>query len=132
MATLDQLADDLERSHTELQDRLADPAVYADHREAAELGRRLKELEPAVRAAREWRRATADLAEAKDDHEHSEFHAQYTLECQSPVSITGIEFPFFRTFAGAEKLEVNVITAKGQNRFEVSRKRPSLSLAGMI
>ena len=35
MATLDQLADDLERSHTELQDRLADPAVYADHREAA-------------------------------------------------------------------------------------------------
>ena len=69
MATLDQLADDLERSHTELQDRLSDPAVYADHREAAELGRRLKELEPAVRAAREWRRATADLAEAKDDPE---------------------------------------------------------------
>jgi peptide chain release factor 1 len=69
MATLDQLADDLERSHTELQDRLADPSVYADHREAAELGRRLKELEPAVRAAREWRRATADLAEAKDDPE---------------------------------------------------------------
>jgi peptide chain release factor 1 len=69
MATLDQLADDLERSHTELQDRLADPSVYADHREAAELGRRLKELEPAVRAAREWRRATADLAEANDDPE---------------------------------------------------------------
>ncbi len=69
MATLAQLADDLERSHTDLQDRLADPAVYADHREAAELGRRLKELEPAVRAAREWRRATADLAEAKDDPE---------------------------------------------------------------
>jgi peptide chain release factor 1 len=69
MATLDRLADDLERSHAELQDRLADPAVYADHREAAELGRRLKELEPAVRAAREWRRATADLAEAKDDPE---------------------------------------------------------------
>jgi peptide chain release factor 1 len=52
-----------------LQDRLADPAVYADHREAAELGRRLKELEPAVRAAREWRRATADLAEARQDPE---------------------------------------------------------------
>ena len=69
MATLAQLADDLERSHTALQDRLADPAVYADHREAAELGRRLKELEPAVRAAREWRRATVDLAEARDDPE---------------------------------------------------------------
>jgi peptide chain release factor 1 len=69
MATLDQLADDLERSHSELQDRLADPAVYADHREAAELGRRLKELEPAVRAAREWRQAAADLADARQDPE---------------------------------------------------------------
>ena len=69
MATLDQLADDLERSHSELQDRLADPAVYADHREAAELGRRLKELDPVVRAAREWRRAAADLADAKQDPE---------------------------------------------------------------
>jgi hypothetical protein len=71
-------------------------------------------------------------AKAKEEHEHAEFHAQYALECQSPVSITGIEFPFFRAFSGAEKLDVNVITAKGQNKFEVSRKRPSLSLAGMI
>jgi peptide chain release factor 1 len=67
MATLGQLADELERSHAELQERLADPAVYSDHREAAELGRRLKELEPAVRAAREWRQATTDLADAKSD-----------------------------------------------------------------
>jgi peptide chain release factor 1 len=67
MATLDQLANELERSHAELQERMANPAVYSDHREAAELGRRLKELEPAVRAAREWRQATADLADAKGD-----------------------------------------------------------------
>jgi peptide chain release factor 1 len=67
MTSLDQLAEELERSHAELQDRMSNPAVYSDHREAAELGRRLKELEPAVRAAREWRRATADLAEARGD-----------------------------------------------------------------
>jgi peptide chain release factor 1 len=67
MSTLDQLADELERSHAELQERMANPAVYSDHREAAELGRRLKELEPAVKAAREWRQATADLADAKGD-----------------------------------------------------------------
>jgi peptide chain release factor 1 len=67
MAVLDQLADELERSYGELQDRMADPSVYSDHREAAELGRRLKELEPAVKAAREWRQATADLADAKGD-----------------------------------------------------------------
>ena len=69
MGTLAHLADELERSHAELQERMSDPAVYSDHREAADLGRRLKELEPAVRAAREWRQASADLAEAKQDPE---------------------------------------------------------------
>jgi len=69
MASLEQLADELERSYAELQERMSDPSVYADRREAAELGRRLKELEPAVRASREWRQASADLAEAKEDPE---------------------------------------------------------------
>ncbi|MCZ7587298.1 MAG: peptide chain release factor 1 [Gaiella sp.] len=69
MATLAQLVDEIERSHADVQERLSDPAVYADRREAAELGRRLKELEPAVKAAREWRRASADLVEAKEDPE---------------------------------------------------------------
>lgn len=67
-----------------------------------------------------------------DEEEHSEFHAQYALECQSPIGITGIEFPFFRAFSNAQKLDVNVIAGKGQNKFEVTRKKPSISLAGMI
>ncbi len=66
---LDQLIEELERTHDELQRKMADPAVYSDHREAADLGRRLKELEPAVKAARDWRSASTDLAEAKDDPE---------------------------------------------------------------
>ena len=57
MATLDALVEELERSYAELQERMADPAVYSDHREAADLGRRLKELEPAVKLAREWQQA---------------------------------------------------------------------------
>jgi peptide chain release factor 1 len=73
MATLEQLAEELERSHAELEERLADPSVYADPREAADLGRRLKELDPALRAAREWRQASADLADAKGDPELSSF-----------------------------------------------------------
>ncbi|HET8743066.1 MAG TPA: peptide chain release factor 1, partial [Gaiella sp.] len=73
MASLEALADELERSHAELEERLADPAVYSDRREAADLGRRLKELEPALRAAREWRQASADLADAKSDPELSAF-----------------------------------------------------------
>ncbi len=66
---LDELIDELERTHEDLQRRMADPSVYNDHREAAEVGRRLKELEPAVRAAREWRQASADLEAAKGDAE---------------------------------------------------------------
>jgi peptide chain release factor 1 len=69
MARLDQLIEELERTHDELQRRMSDPSVYADHREAADLGRRLKELEPAIRAARDWRSARADLDEAQDDPE---------------------------------------------------------------
>jgi peptide chain release factor 1 len=69
MATLEELAEELERSHAELEGRLADPRIYADPREAADLGRRLKELDPALRAAREWRQASADLADAKGDPE---------------------------------------------------------------
>ena len=61
MAAIDQLVDDLERSYRETQERLSDPAVYNDHREAAEVGRRLKELEDPYKLAQEWRQASADL-----------------------------------------------------------------------
>jgi peptide chain release factor 1 len=67
MAGLDQLIGELERSYKEAQDRLSDPAVYNDHREAAEAGRRLKELEGPHRLAQEWRRTSSDLREARSD-----------------------------------------------------------------
>jgi peptide chain release factor 1 len=80
MATLEQLAEELERSHAELQDRLADPSVYSDRREAADLGRRLKDLEPALRVSREWRQASADLADARSDPELSSFANELETE----------------------------------------------------
>jgi peptide chain release factor 1 len=80
MATLEELAEELERSHAELEERLADPRVYADPREAADLGRRLKELDPALRAAREWRQASADLADAKGDPELSSLAGELETE----------------------------------------------------
>ena len=69
MATLDDLAAELERSYAELQERMADPSVYNDHREAADVGRRLKELETAARIARDWRAVRADLEDARSDPE---------------------------------------------------------------
>jgi len=64
---IEQLIDDLERSYQEAQERMSDPAVYNDHREAAAAGRRLKELEAPHRLAQEWRQVHADLDEARGD-----------------------------------------------------------------
>jgi peptide chain release factor 1 len=69
MATIEQLIDDVDRSYEETQERLSDPAVYNDHREAAEVGRRLKELEGAYKLARHWRAARGDLEAARGDPE---------------------------------------------------------------
>jgi peptide chain release factor 1 len=70
MATdFDNLAADLERSYEELQARMSDPAVYNDHREAADVGRRLKELEHPYKLAREWKSVSEDLAAAREDPE---------------------------------------------------------------
>jgi peptide chain release factor 1 len=69
VAGIEQLIEELERSYEEAQERMSDPAVYNDHRQAAEAGRRLKELEGPYRLAQEWRRAGADLADARSDPE---------------------------------------------------------------
>jgi len=66
-ATFDSLIDDLERSYRETQERMSDPSVYNDHREAAEVGRKLKELEGPYKLALEWRAAREDLAAARED-----------------------------------------------------------------
>src|SRR5919201_3142786 len=69
MAGIDQLVEDLERSYRETQERLSDPSVYTDPREAAEVGRRLKELEGPYRLAQDWRAAHADLEAARAEPE---------------------------------------------------------------
>ncbi len=72
MAGIDQLVEDLERSHREAEERMSDPAVYNDHREAAEVGRRLKELELPMKLVHQWRDARADIDAAQADAELTE------------------------------------------------------------
>jgi peptide chain release factor 1 len=67
MAQFEQLVEELERSYREAQERMSDPAVYNDRREAAEVGRRLKELEAANRLAQDWRETRDDLDAARGD-----------------------------------------------------------------
>ncbi len=85
-----------------------------------------------------------DAKEAKDgdhdhadhDHEghegHNQFHANYTLECSKPGELASIGFDYFKHFAGAQGLTVNIVAAKGQSKYEVSRDKPSLDLTGIM
>jgi peptide chain release factor 1 len=77
---MEQLLDELERNYRETQERLSDPAVYNDHREAAEVGRRLKELETPYKLAERWRSAAADLDAARSDAELAEMIPEYEAE----------------------------------------------------
>jgi peptide chain release factor 1 len=80
MAALDDLVTELDRSYAEAQERLADPAVYNDHREAAEVGRRLKELEGPWKLAQEWKQARDDLDASRNDAELATMVADYESE----------------------------------------------------
>ena len=80
MAGLDDLVLELLRNHQEAQERMADPAVYNDPREAADVGRRLKQLEEPVRLAQQWQQARADLDAARNDPELQEMVADYESE----------------------------------------------------
>jgi peptide chain release factor 1 len=82
MAALDDLITELERSYAETQERMSDPAVYNDHREAADVGRRLKQLEAPHRLAQEWRQANADLDAARNDPELAEMASGYEADVE--------------------------------------------------
>ena len=59
---------------------------------------------------------------------HSEFHVTYALDCAEPANLTSIDFEYFASFAGAQALSVNVVSATTQHTYEVTRDKPSLAL----
>jgi peptide chain release factor 1 len=80
MAALNALVEELERSYRELEERRSDPALYSDHREAEDVGRRLKRLEAPYKLAQSWRQARADLEAARSDSELAEMVPDYESE----------------------------------------------------
>src|SRR5437763_15684641 len=84
MAGIEKLVDELERSYRETQERLSEPSVYNDHREAAEVGRRLKELEGPYKLAQDWRSARADLDAARGEPELRELVPETEQRVASP------------------------------------------------
>ena len=81
----------------------------------------------------------ADDEHAEDGHDdhadesgHTEFHAEYLLNCAEPSAITGIDFAYFGSFPNALEVEVQIITDTGATSFEVERDAPTLDLTGLF
>jgi Protein of unknown function (DUF2796) len=71
--------------------------------------------------------------ESHEGHEgHNEFHVTYSLDCAKLANLTSIEFDYFKSFAGAKGLTVNVVTSQSQSSYEVSRDKPVLDLSGTM
>ena len=84
-----------------------------------------------------------DHADGHDDHgddhdshdeesSHTEFHAEYLLNCTDPKAADSINFAYFETFPNALEVEVQVISDSGATAFEVERESPTLDLSSMF
>jgi len=75
---------------------------------------------------------------SEDDHEdsekhaeeagHTEFHAEYSFNCETPTDLTEITFAYFDFFENAQELEIQIISASGAKAYEVTRSKPVLDL----
>ena len=77
-----------------------------------------------------------DDDEDHDDHDeepgHTEFHAEYLLECGNLSAISEITFSYFEIFPNALELEIQVVSDKGATAFEVEREMAKLDLRGVF
>ena len=77
--------------------------------------------------------AEAELkAGGKEQEGHNGYIANYVLDCANPSALTSIEFDYFKVFAGAKALTVNVVSQKAQNTYEVTRDRSTLGFAVVV
>lgn len=71
--------------------------------------------------------------EDHDDHAeasgHTEFHAEYLLDCGDLGALDKVSFAYFTAFPNALEVEVQVISDTGAAAFEVERDDPMLDLS---
>ena len=74
--------------------------------------------------------------DAHEDHAneatHTEFHAEYFLNCADPAAVSEITFAYFETFPNALEVEVQIISDAGATAYEVERDAPKLDLRGLF
>lgn len=71
-------------------------------------------------------------AHAEGETGHTEFHGEYALTCADPGALTSITFSYFETFENALEVEVQIVSDKGAQAFEVERDDPVLDLSGAL
>ena len=75
-------------------------------------------------------------ASGHDDHEdeagHTEFHAEYSMTCDTPSALTDIAFGYFDVFENAREVEVQIVTPTGATAVEVTRDAPTLDLRDLF
>ena len=67
-----------------------------------------------------------------DEANHTEFHAEYLLNCADPAAVSEITFAYFETFPNALEVEVQIISDAGASAYEVERDAPKLDLRGLF
>ncbi|QFT73836.1 DUF2796 domain-containing protein [Ruegeria sp. THAF33] len=60
--------------------------------------------------------------------EHSEFQADYVVQCQDMDALTTMEFAYFQRFSGTEKLNVRVGSGAATSAHEITRAASSLDM----
>jgi peptide chain release factor 1 len=75
--------DDLISEYTDIEHRMADPAVHADQQRARTLGKRYAELRPIVEAYRELRQTDGDLIAARELAEEDEAFAVEAVQLEA-------------------------------------------------
>jgi len=74
----------------------------------------------------------AKAADHDHHHDHSDVQGSYELACATPARMTALQFDYFRAFPRAQKVIVQVITARGQSQFEVTAANPRVELGGLM
>ncbi|WP_255353517.1 DUF2796 domain-containing protein [Ruegeria sp. ANG-R] len=70
-----------------------------------------------------------DQAQSSDDAaHHTEFQADYLLQCQEIALVTSIRFAYFDRFSRAERLVVELMSPDGVQNLTVERENPVLNL----
>ncbi len=67
-----------------------------------------------------------------DDASHAEFHAVYAATCAKPAAISDLTIGYFKHFPRTQRLDINIISSKGQFKVKATAKTKRIALGGKM